>query len=401
MRAIYLDVNVPKALLTKTLRRVWPGVVWSPLSPVHVAEVPEPPLPGPRWIRVRNRLCGICGTDLSLLFIHADPDVSPVALPGLSRFYLGHEVVSEVVEVGPGVTRVRPGDRVIMDTRFTGPTCLSQEIDPPCRHCAAGNYLLCENQSVGRGPVGVGGGWGDGYTAHESEVYPVPPDLSDDQAVLVEPYSVGLRAVLRRPPRPGERVLVLGCGIIGLLTLRVARVVAPDALIVAMARYLHQAEMARRLGADEVITDRDGYEAVARLTGGKLYKGALGNRTILGGFDVIYDAVGTARTLQDSLRWTRAGGTVVMIGISPKRFKSDLSPIWHQEVDLIGSLGHGMERWQGESVYGLELVIRWMREGRLPIEGLITHRFPLEAYKKAIATAMDKRSGAIKVVFEY
>ena len=89
-------------------------------------------------MRVRNLQCGICASDLALLMAEADPTIAPAALPGNQRFYLGHEVVGEVVEVGEGVTTMRPGDRVIMDTRFQGATCLSQEIEPPCRHCAAG-----------------------------------------------------------------------------------------------------------------------------------------------------------------------------------------------------------------------------------------------------------------------
>lgn len=400
MRTIYFELNIPKAAITKALRRVWPGVVWSSVSPTRFATLPDPPLPGPRWIRVRNRQCGICASDLTLLYVHADPGVSVAALPGKTRFYLGHEVVSDVVETGPDVTSVQVGARVVMDTRFTGPTCFSQEISPPCRHCAKGDYARCENRSKGSGPVGVGGGWGDGYTAHESEVFKIPDEINDDQAVLVEPAGVAARAVLRRIPGAGERVLVVGCGCIGLLTLRVARIVAPEAHITAMARYPHQAAMARRLGADEVISDRDGYQEAARVTGGQLYTGLLNNKTLQGGFDVIYDIVGTGQTIKDGLRWARAGGTVVIVGISPTLVKTDLSPIWHQEVDLIGSVVHGIEEWNGRRVHGFDLVIGWMREGLFPIDGLITHRFPLKEYKKAVATAEDKRTGAIKVVFQ-
>jgi threonine dehydrogenase-like Zn-dependent dehydrogenase len=400
MRTIYFELNIPKALITKALLRVWSGVVWSPLSPTRFATLPEPPLPGPRWIRVRNRQCGVCASDLTLIYVHADPGISLAALPGMTRFYLGHEVVSDVVETGSEVTTVQVGDRVVMDTRFTGPTCFSQEISPLCRHCAAGDYAHCENQSKGNAPLGVGGGWGDGYTAHESEVFKIPDDLTDDQAVLIEPAGVAARAVLRRVPQSGDHVLVVGCGIIGLLMIRVARIVAPQLYITAMARYPHQAAMARNVGADEVISDRDGYEEAARVTGGQLYVGPLNNKMLLGGFDVIYDVVGTGQTIKDSLRWARAGGTVVVAGISPKMIKTDLSPIWHQEVDLIGSVVHGVEEWNGQRMHSFELVIQWMRGGLFTTDGLITHRFPLKEYKKAVATASDKRTGAIKVVLE-
>src|SRR5688572_24827658 len=222
MRAIYVDKVLPKMLLVKALGHRWPGVVWSPFSSTSIADLPEPALPGPRWVKVRNRQCGICASDLSLLYVHVDPAVGPAALPGNARFYLGHEFTGTVTEVGPGVTRFRPGDRVVNDTRVMGATCLSQEIEPLCPQCQRGQYALCENASANRGPRGVGGGWGDGVTAHESELYPVPDDISDDQAMLTEPMAVALHAVLRRPPSAGEHVLVLGAGIIGLLVVQAA-----------------------------------------------------------------------------------------------------------------------------------------------------------------------------------
>lgn len=397
MRAIYVDKNIPRALAVKYGQRLWPGVVWSPLSHARFADLPEPPLPGPRWVRVRNRQCGICASDLALLLVRADPAAAPVALPGFARVYLGHEVVGDVVEVGPGVTTVRLGQRVVMESRFTGPTCLSQEIDPPCRHCAAGDTRLCENASLGRGPVGVGGGWGDGYTAHESEVRAVPDDLDDDQASLIEPMAVALHAVLRRPPRDGEQVLVLGAGIIGLLVVQCVRLVAPGCRLAVLARYPHQAQAARRLGADDVLDGRQAYAQAARLTGARHYRAPLNRGMLLGGFDVIYDCVGHGDTLHDALRWARARGTVVMVGIDLSLVRLDLNPIWYQEVDLIGSHTFGAERVDGRAAHTFELVIEHLRAGRLREAGLITHRFPLQEYRKAIDVARHKRTGAIKV----
>jgi threonine dehydrogenase-like Zn-dependent dehydrogenase len=369
---------------------------------VAVADLPDPPLSGPRWIKVKNHQCGLCASDLSLLYIHVDPAVGPAALPGNRRFYLGHEVVSTVDEVGPGVTRVKVGDRVMMDSRFVGAHCLSQEIEPPCPFCWQGNFGLWENASANLGPRGIGGGWGDGYTAHETEVYPVPDDLSDDQATLVEPMAVGLQAVLRQPPQAGEHVLVIGCGIIGLLTLQAARAVCPDCHITAMACYPYQARAARRLGADEIISPGEGYASVADLTGAEYYTAPMNKGMLLGGFGVIYDCVGTGQTIEDSLRWTRAGGTVVIVGVDLAQLKVDLTPIWYQEVNLIGVMGHGSDEWQGQRHHTFAWVVDWLREGKLTAEGLITHRFPFEEYKQAIATCLDKAGRqSIKIIFDY
>jgi len=402
MLAIYVDKDIPRMIAVKALKPLWPGVVYSRLSSARFADVGEPELPGPRWVRVRNLMCGVCGSDIALLQVEADPKIAPAALPGNQRFYLGHEVVSIVTEVGPDVTRFQVGDRVIMDGRFQGANCLSQEIDPPCRHCQEGNYQLCENASAGMGPRGVGGGWGDGYTAHETELYPVPPDLSDEQAMMIEPLAVGVRAALRRLPEPDAKVLVLGAGVIGLTVVQAVRALAPDVHISVIARYPHQAAMAARLGADRIIErDEDPFEATAAITGAKLYEGMFRNRMLLGGFDVIYDCVGSARTTTESLRMTRAGGAVVMVGIKFAPMKVDLTPVWYQEVDLVGTYAHGIELWQGRPVHTYDLTIDLLRQGKLEAEALITHRFPLEQWKDAIRTAQDKRTGSIKVAFDY
>lgn len=404
MKSIYFDIHIPKVLITKALRPIWRGVVWSPLSPTTVAELPEPTLPGPRWLKVKNRLSGMDATDLALLFVKADPGIAPAALPGNSRLYLGHEVVSTVTEVGAGVTRFKPGDRVIMDkSPLTGlsPNCLSQEIDPACRYCAEGEFGLCVNASAGVGPRGVGGGWSEGYTCHETEAFPCPSDLSDDQAALVEPMSVALHAVLRRPPGDSDKVLIIGAGIAGLVTVQAVRAVSPNSFLAVVAKYPHQADAARRFGANEIVGREDRYAAVARLTGGKHYTAPLNRGMIVGGFDVIYDCVGTGETLTDALRWARAGGAVMLVGIDFLPVRVDISPVWYQEVDLVGSKGHGADDWQGRRRHTYEWVIDLVRKGRFRDDGLITHRFPLRDYKQAIATSTAKAAARpIKVIFD-
>src|SRR5690349_17673663 len=156
--------------------------------------------------------CGICATDLSLLFVRADPSVAPAALPGLQRFFLGHEAVGEVTEIGAGVTHFRVGDRVIMDKHFYGANCLNLEIEP-CEMCVRGDTNFCLNNSDYE-YQGVGGGFGDEYVTHETSVHRCPAELTLDQAVLVEPLGIGTHAVLRHPPVAGNKVLVIDAGMI-------------------------------------------------------------------------------------------------------------------------------------------------------------------------------------------
>lgn len=249
----------------------------------------------------------------------------------------------------------------------------------------------------------MGGGFGDGYIAHESDVYPCPPDLTSDQAMFVEPLGIVMQAVLRKPPAGGEKVLIYGAGIIGLLTTMVVKTLAPGAVISVIARHSHQAEFAEKLGADHILLGRDLYAQVARITRGKFYTAPLNKGIVLDGFDVVYDCVGNDESLTNSLRWTRAGGTVVIIGLHMSPMKNiDLTLVWYSHIDLIGSYMHGHSAWNGQRKHDYERVIEFYRQGKFDIAGLVTHRFPLKDYKEAIRVAANKGSEkTIKVVFEH
>ena len=195
--------------------------------------------------------------------------------------------------------------------------------------------------------------------------------------------------------------MVIGAGSIGLLTLHAVKAVAPDCHVMVLARHAQQANAARGLGADEVIVGGDVYAEMARLTGAKAYRAPLNRGMLLGGFERVYDCVGNKNTVTDALRWARAGGAVVMVGYSLDFLKVDLNPVWYQEVDLIGSYVYGQEDWQGRRAHTFGFVIDLMRKGTIRADALITHRFPSSQLPRAVATAMDKRSGAIKVVLTF
>jgi threonine dehydrogenase-like Zn-dependent dehydrogenase len=160
--------------------------------------------------------------------------------------------------------------------------------------------------------------------------------------------------------------------------------------------------MAVSYGAHQVFLARDdGYAQVARLTGARVYQARGGNRMLLGGMDVVYDVVGAPTTLHNALRWTRAKGTVVLVGVNLHRMTLDLTPVWYQEVDLLGVVGHDVVTWQGESLSTFELAMRCMGDGKLNTRGLLSHRFPLEEYRHAFAVAVDKdRYRSVKVALE-
>ncbi len=400
MRTMVLDFSVPRMLLTQVLGRVSRRAYFAPTAPLQVIDLPDPPLPAPTWVRVRNRLCGICGSDLHQLFLDAGLDVAPVALPAHKRIYLGHEMIGDVIEVGEDVQGLKVGDRVVRWGRADD--CLARGREELCPACARGHRVLCAVASEPREFRPVGGGYGDSFIGPASTLLPVPASLTDEQAIFTEPAAVAIHAAWRRPAEPGERVLVLGCGTVGFLLIQVIRLLQPACEITAVAEFPWQADLARAFGAEHTfLAGDDGFAETARLTGARLYEGRLGNRMLMGGFDVVFDVVGIAATLNNALRWTRAGGAVVLVGVNLHRMQLDVTPVWYQEVDLIGAVGHDVVVWEGETLSTFELAMRWMQTAKLNCDELLTHRFPLDAYRQAFATALDKRvHRSIKVAFE-
>lgn len=401
MRAIYVDKHIPRVLLTKTIAPIWKDFVWTPLSAARAGSLDQMPLPGPRWIRVKNEACGICATDLSLLYMKTDPSVAPAALPGIQRFYLGHEAVSVVTDIGPGVTRFKVGDRVIMDKHFYGTNCLNLEMETPCEMCAQDETNFCLHKSDYPYP-GVGGGFGDSYVTHESGVYLCPSELTLNQAVLVEPFGIGTHAVLRHPPKQGSKVLVIGTGTIGLSVLMAVKAAQPDCEVTVISRYDFQSQMAERLGAKNILHNNE-YQNIAKASGGKFFSAPMNKGLVVGGFDIIYDCVGNSSTLNDCMRWVKAKGKVVMIGAHMQHMtKVDMTTIWYHQIELAGVVAHGHEHHQGEHKHTYDWVIEFLKQGLYKTDGFITHRFPYDDYKQAIALANGHKGKpkAIKVIMQ-
>lgn len=397
MKTIYFDVSIPRILITKFLSRIYPGVFYTAISPVRFRELDDPPLPGPNWVRVKNIMAGICGTDLAMFYVKASPSISIAALPSVPRAFLGHELVGRIVEKGSSTDQFSLGDRVVLQRYL--PCCSVLEIDPPCTHCRRGNYTLCENFAEGNPSENTGAGFGDQFVAHSSQLIKVPEQMSNEAAVLVEPAAVSLHAALKRKPQKDEKVLVIGAGAIGLFLLQFIKALEPDCLLYLLEKIDFKKELGLRLGADEVLSG-DPYEAVAECTDAHLYRGPLKNTNLLGGFDLIYDCVGHTKTIHHALRWLKGCGDYVMIGnqLSPVTF--DQTPVWHQELRIFGVNAHGRECHEGREKSSFEMAMEMILDGKIDLSGFITHRFPLEAYRNAFRIFSKKKEKVIKIVLE-
>ncbi len=399
MRGLFFDNNIIKIGLLQATSKLYKYAALLPLSPTRYGRIDEPEIPNPRWIKVKNRACGICGSDIHFIFMELDPKSFPAATPGLSRKFLGHEMVGEVVEVGGEVSRFKEGDRVCL--RIDWPSCYQMEIEPMCQQCQAGNYMMCENLGARKLPVvNTGGGFSPYMVMHRTQPYKVPSDLTDNEALLLEPVASAVHGVMKRIPERGDRVLVIGCGTIGLLSIAIARALGRGAEIFALARYAFQADMARRMGATDVVIDnKEVYKNMAGITGAQYHEGYFGNRILLGGFDIVYDSVGSDRSIQDALRWVRGGGSLVILGINFRPGRIDYTPIWHQEINVTGMNCHANEKGGKTS---FDIASRLLMDKRIDTDGLITHRFPMHRYREAIRVFKNKgKHKAIKIVLDH
>jgi len=319
----------------------------------------EPPEPRPGWVRLAVTAAGICGSDLNLLYAHGD------ASRGVQP---GHEVAGIVDAVGDGVA-IETGLAVALEPLVP---CGA------CDYCRRGARNLCPSLKL----CGFTrpGGLAELVHVPADALHPLPADLPAGVGALAEPMAVCVRGIRLVQVGLGDRVAVLGCGSIGILTILAARA-AGAAEVLATARYPHQREQALALGADQVFADADALLA------------AVGDRHV----DVVAETVGGhADTLSEAVRVVRAGGRILMLGVFEGAPRLPAFEFFRKELSLQASNCYGRECQSGD----FALATRLVSERRSDVEPLITHRFKLDQVGEAFATAADKQARSIKVQVE-
>jgi threonine dehydrogenase-like Zn-dependent dehydrogenase len=403
MRALVFDLSIPRYALAKAAGKWAPSLFYGRPSCLRVRDVPEPELRGPDWVKLRPIMTGLCGSDLGAIFFHTSPSISPYSsFPAV----LGHEVLARVTEAGSGAhaAGIKVGDRVVVDP------WLSCDIrgEAACPRCATGEYPTCEravSDTRGGGPMHAGmligfhkdlpGGFGQAMIAHKSQVFRVPDGVPDTRAVLTEPMAVGFRAAGKRPPREGERVLVIGGGMIAYSVLSALRLEQRPGRVTQLTMLEYQAGIARALGAHaayavaslspNLITERLAADAGATAS---VVKPILGPSFVVGGYDVIYDCVGTRDSMEQSFRHARAGGTVVLVGASGVLPEMDWSFVWSKELTIQGTLAYGYEADGRTRTFAR--VLERLGDTSVPLEKLVTHRFHLGQYQDCILANVER-----------
>jgi threonine dehydrogenase-like Zn-dependent dehydrogenase len=381
--------SIWRYLLAKGLNRLRPRTFFARLAPLRLRRIEFKP-PGPDWVLVRPRLCGICGSDLRLLKGAESFLLEPYAsLPAV----LGHEVVGEVLEAPPE-SGWRSGERVVVEPVLP---CAARGL-PPCRFCAAGDYNLCENFLAGElapGMIhgftrGVGGGMAELMAAHPSRLVRVPDNVPDEVAVLTDSMASALQPVMDNFPADGDIVVIYGAGIIGQHLIRLLRALGSKARLVAVARYRFQEELALAGGADVVLSN-PGRALLGDAVGARLVPTTLGGGNLEGGADRFFDCVGSNRSLQEGMLSLRGRGTYILVGTAGTLGPVDFSSLWFRELRLTGSSMYAHSTFQGEAVRTYEKALELLARGDYPVEGLVSHLFRLVDYCRAFQVAFDKR----------
>jgi threonine dehydrogenase-like Zn-dependent dehydrogenase len=393
MKALQVRRNVPKLGLARIASAVSPATA-ARVGPLEYRTVDDPLLPGPGWRRVRTRLAGICGSDLSLVEGHASAYFEDwVSFP----FVPGHEVVGELDD----------GTRVVLEPVLGHE---ARGFPPPFDGAAPGDgddyaHLATSGAGVDLEPgiqtgfcCSTGGGWAPWFVAHESQLHPIGDDVSDEQAVLVEPLAGGIHAALLTWPAVAAAaapvVAVLGAGTMGLAAVAGLRRYVPGVQIVVGARYPHQQAVARSIGADVVVSPGELPRAVRRMVGCHV----VGDHLTSGAHATI-DAVGTSESVAECLRLTRPRGRVVLLGM-PADVSLDLTGLWHRETELKGAYTYGTETMpDGSRRRTFDLAFE--TAAALGADRLLSATYRLADHVDAIThAAAAGRRGAIKIAFD-
>lgn len=336
---------------------------------LEIHEVPVP-VPGPNEVLARVRAVSICGTDAHI--IHGDyPGFWPPAFP----FTPGHEWAGEIVALGPGAERYgwAIGDRV---------AGTSHDACGVCQKCVEGRYNICENygkpglhKQYGHSVQGVDAT----YAVHGVKcIFPLPDGLSFAQGAVIDPASIALHVANRGNVIPGDTVAITGAGAIGLLSADAA-LARGAGRVILVERMAGRLAKARAMGFEAIDAgEGDPVATVREMTGGL-------------GADVVLECAGVPQTVSMALLMLRRGGRCAAVGIPTVGIEIAMQRLVLDELELVGCRATAGE---------MRRVMPLVEQGRIRVDDVITHHFPLERYPDALATFNDPGSGAIKIIVE-
>lgn len=326
------------------------------LDKIQIVDLPIPEIKEDDDVLVQVKAVGICGTDLHM-FREPRADVK---LPRI----MGHELSGVVVKTGSAVTRVKAGDRVVLDPVFACGTC------PTCKK---GYPNVCSQ--VRCFGVQMDGGYQDYIVVGEKHLYPFSELISYEEAALAEPFSIASNILERVQLTDQDNMLIIGSGTIGLAVLQVAKSIRAKVLVTDIVE--HKLKIAKDMGADATVNSKE-----ASLTDAALAFSP-------NGFDVVIDAVGTTPLFQQSLDYAAPRGRIACIGFDARPAEIPPIIITKKELSIIGSR---------MNCYRFPIVMDWLNSGKIRAKDMISRRYKIEKIQQAFEETFADSAGTVKTV---
>lgn len=327
---------------------------------IQIEERPLPVITSPTEVLIRVKAAGICGSD-----VHIYHGTSSVATyPRV----IGHEIAGEVIETGAGVSGFFTGDRVVMDPVISCGTCYQ---------CRIGRRNVCSRLQVRS--VHVDGGYQEYLVLPQESIYPIPPHLSWEEAVLIEPFTIAAQVCSRAGISQDDSVFIMGAGPVGLSILKMAKLYGATCFVSDVVDY--KLAFARQYGADTCLHAQqvDVREEILHLTAGN-------------GATVVIDAACTPSSFGQALTCVCAAGRVITLGFDSKPSAISQLSITAREIDVRGSRLHNDK---------FPVVIEYFKSGKLEVKDMITHRFHFTDIHQALRVVEDPAVEKGKVVLVF
>ncbi|KAL3463388.1 chaperonin 10-like protein [Aspergillus heterothallicus] len=330
---------------------------------VHkVTEIPVPTL-RENDVLIKVKACGVCGTDLH---IHEGEFIAQFPLVP------GHETVGVVAAVGPKVKGFEIGDRVVAD---------NSELCGECFYCRRGDELFCENFHAHG--VTMNGGFAEYCAYPAGRVFKIQ-NLSDVDATLLEPASCAAHGLDKIAPKMGSRVLLFGAGPTGLILAQLLRLNGGCHVVVCAPEGLKM-ELAKSLGAG------DQYIGLSRQDPSAQFNKLKAENPY--GFDIVVEATGNVKILEDSINYVRRGGKLVVYGVYSNKDRVSWPPskIFGDEIQIIGSFSE---------VYKFPAAIDYLDSGKVKVAGIVNKVFKLEQWEECLEAMRNKSAIKAAITFD-
>jgi threonine dehydrogenase-like Zn-dependent dehydrogenase len=406
MKALVANFSLGREVWDRFRSKIFSRGETSHAVSLDLLEIPEPATPGPEWVKIRSIMSGVSGPDETLLIHH---DLSAFGTFLSFPFVPGNENLGIVTETGTAVEGIEPGERVIVNPVLS---CRPREVEPACPSCVRGDPSACWN--FGKGVVGpgmligacrdTGGGWGDSFVAHRSQVRVVPPHLESDHAILIPEFARGVRAILQHRPSPDDHVIIVGDRSLGCLTGLALRLVGHRAPVLMVAERPIPQEREGQF-ADMSVSLSDGaevvYEAAAKFVDTTVRYPEAGRMALEGGADLVFETTGIPENVEHASRLTGPGKKLILMEIN-RSGSLDLSPLWVKGIRIYGTLFSGRDSYDQDLLETFDIALGLASTDNVSFSELISHKFQLHEHRQALDALQDRQSGGLtKVIFQH